>query len=137
TRSAARSLGGWCLTPRLRSSQRCQTPLRASRPQRGCLTPSGAQRDLARPHRRDSTNRGLGSCEMDVSVVVTVLNEEGAVEELYRRGAASLNGSDWEAVFVDDGSTDGTLAKIRAVHVQDERGRGVRFQRNIRQHPAK
>ena len=73
---------------------------------------------------------------MDVSVVVTVLNEEGAVEELYRRVAASLNGSDWEAIFVDDGSTDGTFAKLRALHVEDERVRVVRFKRNFGQHPA-
>jgi undecaprenyl-phosphate 4-deoxy-4-formamido-L-arabinose transferase len=73
---------------------------------------------------------------MDVSVVVTVLNEEGAVEELYRRVAASLNGSEWEAIFVDDGSTDGTFAKLRALHVEDERVRVVRFKRNFGQHPA-
>ena len=53
---------------------------------------------------------------MDVSIVVTVLNEEGAVDELYARVAASLDGRDWEAIFVDDGSTDGTYAKLRALH---------------------
>ncbi|MDX6475784.1 MAG: hypothetical protein QOH95_1295, partial [Gaiellaceae bacterium] len=73
---------------------------------------------------------------MDVSIVVTVLNEEGAVEELYRRVAASLNGEEWEAIFVDDGSTDGTFAKLRALHVEDERVRVVRFKRNFGQHPA-
>ena len=45
---------------------------------------------------------------MDVSVVITVLNEEGAVDELHRRLVAALDGRDWEAIFVDDGSTDGT-----------------------------
>jgi undecaprenyl-phosphate 4-deoxy-4-formamido-L-arabinose transferase len=73
---------------------------------------------------------------MDVSVVVTVLNEEGAVGELYRRVASSLDGRDWEAIFVDDGSTDGTFARLRAVHEADPRVRVVRFKRNFGQHPA-
>ena len=73
---------------------------------------------------------------MDVSVVVTVLDEEGAVEELHRRIAASLDGGDWEAIFVDDGSTDGTFAALRAIHERDPRVRVVRFKRNFGQHPA-
>jgi undecaprenyl-phosphate 4-deoxy-4-formamido-L-arabinose transferase len=73
---------------------------------------------------------------VDVSIVVTVLNEEGAVDELYRRVAASLTGSEWEAIFVDDGSTDGTYGRLRALHDQDPRVRVVRFKRNFGQHPA-
>ena len=73
---------------------------------------------------------------MDVSVVVTVLNEEGAVDELHRRLAATLDGREWEAIFVDDGSTDGTFAKLRALHEQDPHVRVVRFKRNFGQHPA-
>ena len=73
---------------------------------------------------------------MDVSVVVTVLNEEGAMRELYERMAASLNGYDWEAIFVDDGSTDGTYARLRELHDTDPRVRVVRFKRNFGQHPA-
>ncbi|HET7449982.1 MAG TPA: glycosyltransferase family 2 protein [Gaiellaceae bacterium] len=73
---------------------------------------------------------------MDVSIVVTVLNEEGSVEELHRRIAATLDGGDWEAIFVDDGSTDGTFAALRAIHERDPRVRVVRFKRNFGQHPA-
>jgi undecaprenyl-phosphate 4-deoxy-4-formamido-L-arabinose transferase len=73
---------------------------------------------------------------MDVSVVVTVLNEEAAVGELHRRIAASLDGRDWEAIFVDDGSTDDTYARLKAVHAADPRVRVVRFKRNFGQHPA-
>jgi len=73
---------------------------------------------------------------MDVSVVVTLLNEEGSVDELYRRLAASLEGRDWEVVFVDDGSTDATFARLRALHDGDPRVRVVRFKRNFGQHPA-
>ena len=73
---------------------------------------------------------------MDVSIVVTVLNEERSVEELHRRIAASLDGREWEAIFVDDGSTDGTFAALRAIHDRDPRVRVVRFKRNFGQHPA-
>jgi undecaprenyl-phosphate 4-deoxy-4-formamido-L-arabinose transferase len=73
---------------------------------------------------------------VDVSVVVTVLDEEHAVDELYTRIAASLEGGDWEAIFVDDGSTDGTFAKLRELHARDPRVRVVRFKRNFGQHPA-
>jgi len=73
---------------------------------------------------------------MDVSVVVTVLNEEGAVDELHRRIAATLDGGDWEAIFVDDGSTDGTFEALRAIHGRDPHVRAVRFKRNFGQHPA-
>ena len=73
---------------------------------------------------------------MDVSVVVTLLNEERSVDELYRRLAASLEGREWEAIFVDDGSTDATFAKLSALHDADPRVRVVRFKRNFGQHPA-
>jgi undecaprenyl-phosphate 4-deoxy-4-formamido-L-arabinose transferase len=72
----------------------------------------------------------------EISVVVTVLNEEGSVDELYRRLAASLDGAPWEAIFVDDGSTDASFEKLRAIHESDARVRVVRFRRNFGQHPA-
>src|SRR3569833_647973 len=85
---------------------------------------------------RDVRAHALGSCEMDVSVVVTVLNEEGAMRELYGRLARSLDGLDWEAIVVDDGSTDATFARLRELHDADPRMRVIRFKRNFGQHPA-
>jgi undecaprenyl-phosphate 4-deoxy-4-formamido-L-arabinose transferase len=73
---------------------------------------------------------------MDVSVVVTVLNEDRSVDELHRRLAAVLDGREWEAIFVDDGSTDGTFARLAALHRDDPHVRVVRFKRNYGQHPA-
>jgi glycosyltransferase involved in cell wall biosynthesis len=73
---------------------------------------------------------------VDVSVVVTVLNEEGAVGELHRRIDAALDGREWEAIFVDDGSTDGTFAELRRLHDGDPRVHAVRLKRNYGQHPA-
>jgi glycosyltransferase involved in cell wall biosynthesis len=73
---------------------------------------------------------------VDVSIVVTVLNEEGAVDELHRRIATALDGNDWEAIFVDDGSTDATFDRLRALNAADSRIRAIRLKRNFGQHPA-
>src|SRR6188472_4285103 len=72
----------------------------------------------------------------ELSVVVTVLNEEGSVEELHRRTAAALDGRPFELVFVDDGSTDGTFAALERLHERDPRVRAIRLKRNFGQHPA-
>ena len=74
----------------------------------------------------------------DVSIVVTVFNEAGSVEELYRRAIASLERGPrtFELIFIDDGSTDGTFAALERLHSGDPRVRAVRFKRNFGQHPA-
>ena len=73
-----------------------------------------------------------------LSLVVPVYNEEATVEELYRRTTAALEptGRSFEIVFVDDGSSDRTFARVEALHEADPRIRGVRFKRNFGQHPA-
>src|SRR5919106_250660 len=71
-----------------------------------------------------------------LSVVVTVLNEEGTVDELYRRTVAALGGRAFELIFVDDGSRDGSFAALERLHAADARVRVVRFKRNFGQHPA-
>ena len=74
----------------------------------------------------------------DVSVVVTVFDEEQSVDELYERATAALDalGRPYEIVFVNDGSRDGTFARIEKLHERDARVRAVRFKRNFGQHPA-
>src|SRR3712207_2674713 len=74
--------------------------------------------------------------EPELSVVVTVLNEEGSLDELYRRTAAALEGEAFELIFVDDGSRDGTFELLGRLHAADPRVRAVRFKRNFGQHPA-
>jgi undecaprenyl-phosphate 4-deoxy-4-formamido-L-arabinose transferase len=78
------------------------------------------------------------SLESEISVVVTLFNEAGSLDELYRRTVSSLDGTGrpYEIVFVDDGSTDGTFAQLERLHAGDERVRVVRFRRNFGQHPA-
>jgi glycosyltransferase involved in cell wall biosynthesis len=72
----------------------------------------------------------------EISVVVTLFNERGTVEELVRRTASSLDGEAYELLLVDDGSTDGTWDEIERLHGSDGRVRGVRLKRNFGQHPA-
>jgi undecaprenyl-phosphate 4-deoxy-4-formamido-L-arabinose transferase len=74
----------------------------------------------------------------DLSVVVTVLDEERSLEELYRRTVAALEpgAHTFELIFVDDGSRDGSFAVLDRLHDADPRVRVVRFKRNFGQHPA-
>ena len=75
---------------------------------------------------------------VDVTVVVTLYNEQATVAELARRAVAALEpgGRSFELIFVDDGSTDGSFAEVERLHAADPRVRGVRFKRNVGQHPA-
>jgi undecaprenyl-phosphate 4-deoxy-4-formamido-L-arabinose transferase len=74
----------------------------------------------------------------ELSVVVTLFNEVGSLDELYRRTVATLDPLDrpYELIFVDDGSTDGTFVELERLHAGDPRVRAVRFKRNFGQHPA-
>jgi undecaprenyl-phosphate 4-deoxy-4-formamido-L-arabinose transferase len=74
----------------------------------------------------------------DVSVVVTLFNEVGTLEELHARLAVALDstGRAWEVIYVDDGSTDGSFAALERLHVGDARIRAVKLKRNAGQHPA-
>jgi len=67
----------------------------------------------------------------DVSVVIPALNEEGSLADLYARVAAAVEDLDYEIVFIDDGSTDATWARIEQLHHVNPRVRAVRFGRNF------
>ncbi len=79
-----------------------------------------------------------GEAAPDVSIVVTLLNEEGTLEELYRRTVDALERMPYtfELVFVDDGSRDASFTVLERLHERDKRVRAVRLKRNFGQHPA-
>jgi glycosyltransferase involved in cell wall biosynthesis len=66
-------------------------------------------------------------------VIVPVFNEEGTIIELSQRVAAVLEDvrCEFEIIFVDDGSTDGTANEVHKAHQADERVKLVRFRRNF------
>lgn len=68
-----------------------------------------------------------------ISVVVPVHDEEQSVEPLYDELRASLDplGRPWEAVFVDDGSTDGSLGALTRLHSAAPNVKVVRLRRNF------
>jgi len=51
---------------------------------------------------------------MKLSVVIPVMNEQESIKPLFEALAAALSSIEHEIVLVDDGSTDGTVAKIEA-----------------------
>jgi glycosyltransferase involved in cell wall biosynthesis len=70
-----------------------------------------------------------------VSVVIPVKDERDNVRPLVERVRAALAGAEWELVFVDDGSTDGTFAELEAA-AADPRVKVVRLRRNFGQSAA-
>lgn len=68
-----------------------------------------------------------------ISIVIPVLNEADNLDALIARVGAVMDGLDvrWEIVFVDDGSTDATLAAIRRANGRDARIRAVSLSRNF------
>jgi glycosyltransferase involved in cell wall biosynthesis len=67
-----------------------------------------------------------------ISVVVPVFNEERSVALLYEELQASLDAiGDWEVVFVDDGSTDGSFGALTRLHSREPNVRVVRLRRNF------
>jgi glycosyltransferase involved in cell wall biosynthesis len=67
-----------------------------------------------------------------LSVIVPVFNEAESLRQLHEELRAALDaiGSPYEIVFVDDGSTDGSLAVLRELAMADTAVRLIEFQAN-------
>jgi polyisoprenyl-phosphate glycosyltransferase len=68
-----------------------------------------------------------------ISIIAPIFNESGNIPELHRRVTETLNamGEEWELLFIDDGSTDGSTDMIRQLARQDPHVRPVIFARNF------
>lgn len=68
-----------------------------------------------------------------ISVVVPVHEEERSVALLYEELQAALDPlpDPWEAIFVDDGSRDGSFAALTRLHASADNVRVVRLRRNF------
>ncbi len=74
-----------------------------------------------------------------VSVVVPVFNESAGLTRFHARLAAALDtlhDRSTEVIYVDDGSTDRSLAMLRAIQAEDSRVTVVTLARNAGQHAA-
>lgn len=69
-----------------------------------------------------------------VSIVISAYNEENNVAELYKQLKQNLQNMpaiDFEFIYVDDGSSDKTLANCMALQNEDERIKIVQLKRNF------
>lgn len=75
----------------------------------------------------------MNTPEWRLSVIVPVLNERDSLTPFIERVMPLLESAaqHFEILFIDDGSTDDTLARLKALHQQDERVRYVSFSRNF------
>ena len=60
---------------------------------------------------------------LDLAVVIPTFNERANIVPLLERLRQCLSGVEWEAIFVDDNSPDGTAASIREIARTDPRVR--------------
>lgn len=72
---------------------------------------------------------------LEMSIIVPVYNEALNVEEMYTRLVAIID-RPAELIFVDDGSTDDTFARIQAISRKDPRVTVIQFRRNFGQTAA-
>lgn len=74
----------------------------------------------------------------DLSVLVPVFNEEESLPRLYEKLVSALDslGRSWEAILVDDGSSDSSWQLLTEMSARDKRIRCVRFVRNFGQTAA-
>jgi glycosyltransferase involved in cell wall biosynthesis len=75
---------------------------------------------------------------LDLSVIAPLYNEEDSVVPLYQAivNAVRPLGLDYEVIFVDDGSRDGTVARARQLAEDDARLKLILFRKNYGQTPA-
>ncbi|MDD2268612.1 MAG: glycosyltransferase family 2 protein [Eubacteriales bacterium] len=74
-----------------------------------------------------------------ISIVVPCYNEAETVPHFYNeitKVAAEMDSVEFEFIFVDDGSKDKTVEKLRDLAKQDKRVRYISFSRNFGKEPA-
>ncbi len=71
-----------------------------------------------------------------LAVIVPVHNEIGNIEPFYARTRAVLESLPvtWKIVFVNDGSTDGSLERMRELRARDDRVKIISLSRNFGYH---
>jgi glycosyltransferase involved in cell wall biosynthesis len=80
----------------------------------------------------------MPSARPAVSVVIPIFNERDNLEDLHRELTAALEGMGrpYEIILVDDGSTDGSRARLAEIESRDRRVRVLALRRNFGQTAA-
>src|SRR5262245_855921 len=74
---------------------------------------------------RTNESRGAPTHGPELSVIVPTRNERDNVRPVYEALCWALQGIDWEAIFVDDDSQDGTPEAVCRLANQDRRVRCI------------
>jgi glycosyltransferase involved in cell wall biosynthesis len=74
----------------------------------------------------------------DISLIIPVFNEVGGIDRCHNEVARRLEQSPYsfELIFVDDGSTDGSAERLRALAIRDDRVTLVKLLSNVGQQQA-
>ena len=69
----------------------------------------------------------------NITIIVPVLNEEPILDALVEELLSALEARDfsWKVLFVDDGSSDGSLGRLREIHAADTRFTLISLSRNF------
>ena len=75
---------------------------------------------------------------MSISIIIPVCNEEENIPDLVRSLTAALAEieTDYEVIFIDDGSTDNTFTVLKGIHKEEDCIKIIRFRRNFGQTAA-
>lgn len=85
---------------------------------------AGILEKSADPHAR--AHMPLELSPLELSVVIPVLNEAGNILPMVRQLHIALAGIRWEVIFVDDGSTDGTVAILDELGLHNREVRAIK-----------
>lgn len=93
---------------------------------------------MSKYHLRSVKNIRSEAQRPEISVFLPVYNEEDNLLPLHEKLTQSLEkiGRTYEVIYVDDGSTDSSLARLREIAAIDERARVIAFRRNYGQTAA-
>ncbi|MDR0811998.1 MAG: glycosyltransferase family 2 protein [Paludibacter sp.] len=68
---------------------------------------------------------------MKISIIISVFNEESVLPLFYKEITAVLNTRDYELIFVNDGSTDGSQSILDKFSADNKRVKTILFSRNF------
>ncbi len=71
------------------------------------------------------------SQDKKISIVIPVYNEEGSITSVYNDLKSVVSSFDYEIIFINDGSIDGTMEKLRSFCQADSRIKVIEFSRNF------